>query len=224
MTPRVVTKRPDVGFTLVELLVVMAIIGILFGLVAPAIGRGRATAQASACLSRMRNLGVAVGQYADDHDDRFPRSQHSAFACNELPWGRSIANYLGESPSSWPVLLKGAYHCPTDRRRDAWSYGLNVYFELGPEDDYQGKPDTWRHRRDVPRPAATILFAENDSQADHIMPNFWASSADTVDVASKRHRRSSNYVFTDGHAAGHEFATLYDPGNGVDGWNPSTAR
>ena len=212
------------GFTLVELLVVMAIIGLLLALLVPAVGRGRSSAVSSACRDRMRQLGLAVGQFADDNEDLFPRSQHSSFTYNELPWGRTIARYLGADSGSWRTLLAGVYHCPGDARPNAWSFGLNVYYELGPEDDYNGKPDTWRHRRDVPRPAATIVHAENASSADHIMPNFWVSPGDTEDVAQTRHRGLANYTFADGHVESRVFATVYDPAKGVDAWNPSTAR
>ena len=48
--------------------------------------------------------------------------------------------------------------------------GLAV-FEVGDDDDYAGKPRP-RRSAQVPRPAATILFAENNSAADHIMAHF----------------------------------------------------
>lgn len=214
---------PVRAFTLVELLVVMAIIGLLVALLVPAIGRGRSSAQSAACLPQMKQLGLAAEQFADDSEDLFPRSQHSAFTYNELPWERSIARYLGASSDAWRQLLRGVYHCQADTRRDRLSYGLNVYFELGPDDDYNGKPDTWRHRRDVPHPGATVLFAENASDADHIMPNFWISARDAEDVASTRHRRTANYVFVDGHAESRTFDAIYAPAKGLDCWNPSTA-
>jgi len=208
------------AFTLIEMLVVIAIIAVLAALVAPALMRSRDSALSIHCLNNMRQIGTAVMLFADAHDDCFPRSQHSAFAHGELTWARSVAPYLGSSTTAWKDLLDSVYHCPSDPRAATLSYGLNVYFELGPDDDYPGYPMTWRRRFDVTSPSATILIAENDSLADHIMPNFWSSPGDAVDVASKRHNDKANYIFADGHAEARAFNTIYDPANSIDAWHP----
>ncbi|HEY5910437.1 MAG TPA: prepilin-type N-terminal cleavage/methylation domain-containing protein [Verrucomicrobiae bacterium] len=213
------------AFTLIELLVVIAIIALLASMLLPALARAKDSARGSQCLSQMRQLGLAVRLYADEHSDEFPRSQHSAFAFSQLPWGRAIAPQLGASENRWTNLLAGVYHCPADQRPAAWSYGQNVYFELTPDtDDYTGSPRTWRRTASVPKPVATILQAENLSGADHIMPHFWLSLQDASDVASRRHKNRSNYNFADGHAAAVRLLTTYNPTNCVDLWNPSLAQ
>jgi prepilin-type N-terminal cleavage/methylation domain-containing protein/prepilin-type processing-associated H-X9-DG protein len=211
------------AFTLIELLVVMAIIAVLAALLLPALGRARASARAAQCLSQLRQLGLATRLYAEDNHDQPPRSQHSAFANHQLAWGRALAPQLGVKDAGWTNLLYTLYHCPADPRRQPWSYGLNVYFELGPDDDYLGKPQTWRRLTQIPRPSATILFAENASRADHIMAHFWMTPADAVDVATNRHAAKANYLFADGHGSPLPFARTYDP-PALDLWNPSLAR
>jgi prepilin-type N-terminal cleavage/methylation domain-containing protein/prepilin-type processing-associated H-X9-DG protein len=212
------------GFTLIELLVVLALIALLAALLLPALSRAKEAARATQCLGQLRQLGVAVRLYADDHDDTFPRSQHSAATHGELPWGRALAPLLGGTTTHWTHLLTGVYRCPNDRRANAWSYGLNVYFELGPEDDYFGNPATWRRTAQVPRPAATILFSENAGNADHIMPNYWGGVGDTGDVAKDRHTGRGNYVFVDGHVKARRFHETWDPSLTVDIWHPLRAR
>lgn len=223
--------RAGNGFTFIELLVVIAIIALLAALLLPALSRAKESARSTQCLSQMRQIGLAVRLYADGHDDEFPRSQHSAFAHGQLPWGRAIAPELGQGDMAWTNLLTGLYHCPSDPRKGAWSYGQNVYFELNPEnDDYTGSPQTWRRVANVPKPSATILQAENSSGAsgsmgaDHIMAHFWTSPQDASDVEPRRHRARSNYSFGDGHAHGRDFATTYAPEKNVDLWNPSLAQ
>jgi general secretion pathway protein G len=200
-------------------LVVIAIIAVLAALLLPALSKAKESARSIQCLSQMRQIGLAVRLYAEDNNDEFPRSQHSAFAHGQPTWGRAIAPQLGVSDTTWTNLLHGIYHCPTDKRTTPWSYGMNVYFELGPDDDYTGKPQTWRRWSHIPQPTATIVFAESASSADHIMPNFWVTTADAADVDAKRHRGKANYAFVDGHSQLLPFSQIYAPPK-VDLWNP----
>src|SRR5689334_7480031 len=55
------------GFTLIEMLVVIALMAILAGLVLPALGRSKASAQRIKCVSNLRQLGLATQLYWDDN-------------------------------------------------------------------------------------------------------------------------------------------------------------
>ena len=116
------------AFTLIELLVVIAILAVLAALMLPALSRVKESARSAQCLSQMCQLGFAVRLYAEENEDAFPRSQHSAFSHGQLTWGRAVASDLGGTMVNWSNLLTGVYHCPKDPRAIAWSYGLNVYF------------------------------------------------------------------------------------------------
>jgi prepilin-type N-terminal cleavage/methylation domain-containing protein/prepilin-type processing-associated H-X9-DG protein len=65
-------RRLTAGFTLIELLVVIAIIAILAAILFPVFAQAREKARATACLSNLKQLGLAVLQYNEDYDENFP--------------------------------------------------------------------------------------------------------------------------------------------------------
>lgn len=65
------------GFTLIELLTVIAIIGILAAILIPVVGSVRESARVGACGAQLRDLGLAVHLYAEDHGDAVPPNIHN---------------------------------------------------------------------------------------------------------------------------------------------------
>jgi len=62
------------GFTLLELLVVMGIIAVVAAVLLPALSAARRRARRVACMSNLRQLGIALGLYLHDFDGYFPQS------------------------------------------------------------------------------------------------------------------------------------------------------
>ena len=66
------TSQKKQGFTLIELLVVIAIIAILAALLLPALASAKESARSAKCLSNMRQVGLGIYMYKDDHEDHLP--------------------------------------------------------------------------------------------------------------------------------------------------------
>ncbi|MCX6971609.1 MAG: prepilin-type N-terminal cleavage/methylation domain-containing protein [Verrucomicrobia bacterium] len=219
-----------VGFTLVELLVCVAVIGVLAAILVPALARSMDAAQLTRCRSAMRGLSQGVLLWASDHEGELPRSSHSAFGYQQRGWAKSILPYLGEpdNPDSamWLAAQKRYFRCPADiSRKSGLSYGLNAFFELDPGfDDYQGSPQQWRRLASIPKPTRTILLAEVPAAADHVMAHFWEEGGVGYDVDIDRHDGKSQFAFADGHVELLPIDMTFDPAKGINHWNPSLAR
>lgn len=223
------------AFTLVELLVVIGILALLISVLMPALSGARRASKATACLSNLRQIGMATMMYINDAKGRFPRSSHSALASNVMPWGYALVPYLtgkpyaGPADLSWNKLFNSLYRCPADDRTDRYSYGKSVWFELtGPEiGELVGAADgpTYYRITDVRASSATVLFGELDSgsMGDHIMAHFWYIGG-APEVDKKRHGKTSNYVFVDGHAEARTFETTFELTRKIDSWDPAKAR
>ena len=100
-------SRP--GFTLVELLVVIALIATLAGLLLPTLGRAKESGRAAVCLSNLHQIGLALQMYAQDNRNRLPYMRdQSLTATNELPGPNVVlSNYVGNA-----LILR----CPSDRQ------------------------------------------------------------------------------------------------------------
>lgn len=216
------------GFTLIELLVVISLITLLIGLLAPSLARARGAARTVKCLSQLRTLGACTQMYADAHKDAMPRSQHSALPNRVAPWGYAFYEYLEGAgyeaeDDRWLAVFNGAYRCPHDRRRERWSYGYNVYYELTAAETL-GR--TWTRLTRIPAPSASVLFGEllPSASADHAMAHFWVQYQAPPEIDPRRHGDGSGVVHADGSAVSRPFSVFFDRSLGIDQYNPATAR
>ncbi len=211
------------AFTLVELLVVIAVIGVLVALLLPAVQAARAAARRTQCANNMRQLGLAIHQYADVHKGLFPNMWHDKKITTS--WIYVLAPHM-ESVDE--VRL-----CPEDLMRieqkssRLTSYVLNGYLRKPTSTELLVYPEIARdfasNFNQLAETHSTMVMFEAgdlvDQQFDHIHSWEWfteeyptaaerwdriadekADERDTGEVAVNRHNGGmANYLYADGH-------------------------
>ena len=123
------TRTPRRGFTLMELLIVIAIIALLISILLPMVTRAREMANRTVCLSNIRQLQIGWIAYANEHKGHFCTAEiDTPYLWRNLPtndqsggWlnGPGMRDDLVDFPSSrmWPYVHDiNVYYCPNDAR------------------------------------------------------------------------------------------------------------
>jgi prepilin-type N-terminal cleavage/methylation domain-containing protein/prepilin-type processing-associated H-X9-DG protein len=137
------------AFTLIELLIVIAVIAILAAILFPVFAQAREKARQASCTSNMKQLGQVMMMYVQDHDERYAPTFYPS-ADQRGHWANLMIPYLGQGNQLWPG---GIMICPSALYKTR-SYALSD--ELGGQ-----------AQAAVPRPAEVVLFAETVQVKDY---------------------------------------------------------
>ena len=135
------TKLRHYGFTIIELLVVVSIIGLLLSLLIPAVGKARESALTTQSLANLRNMSSACASYGADWTDRQPTYMYDEFAQHITALGpNATTEYQSKTGSCPPSLIVGwggYVNCNSKRNEvGIWAYWTPCDATVGRSGDY----------------------------------------------------------------------------------------
>lgn len=221
LTPRAVFSFSQGGFTLVELLAVVAIVMVLAGLSTRAARAAKSKTQGVRCIHNLRGLQMAMALYASDHDDLVVwnaaylrqswvasgdySSKPGTEGCTNTQWlvDRHFASFADYIPSA------EIYHCPGDKTRiliqgrsQSWvrSYGASFFqrkmndFDAAVSESGEAVPLSMHRTFDEVHPG--YLFELN---------GVFVQEHRFVTFPAYRHNHAGSFAFADGHVELHRW-------------------
>ena len=202
-------------FTLIELLVVVAIIGILASLLLPVLGRARKESKRAVCLSKLKQMSLAIRMYADDNDQYAPSDVDQT---DERWYDRlHLSHYLPSANTAFRSCLSGVL-VDADWKATLAVNGLLIEEQFSAETPYDLKTS---------HPAETMLIMDSYKFLRRQFPGSFTLEKlvdSDLQLRTARHNGKANTLFIDGHAEAQTSSQLMfsagtDPNSNF--WNPA---
>lgn len=208
------TRSSSAGFTLVELLAVIGIVGILAAIIIPVVGSVRETARVSHCGANMRGIWIGMELYSQNNRGYYPNATDTAAV---TPRGRDYVDRI--VAGGYMEDNRAAAVCPGDPAvRDNLapiSDGPRSYYLTVPAMAPGYASTNRRHKSAIPnaskvgmivefhngQPAADRVRVRNRGEADFGVGWDIVSSDDRAKITSAHRDGARNVVYADGHLA-----------------------
>jgi prepilin-type N-terminal cleavage/methylation domain-containing protein/prepilin-type processing-associated H-X9-DG protein len=200
------------GFTLIELLVVIAIIAVLAAILFPVFARARENARRASCQSNLKQIGLAVVQYTQDYDEKYPmHNPDDPIGYNAIVWDYATSTRLNWNDAIQPYLKNWQiYRCPSAPKNSTYPPNGNS------SSSYMGNGVVFRRPGTaqidsavsvavIPETSKTILVHEAANASNQSAVNPRKALNDTffycpLDVSHDlMHFDGGNLLFCDGH-------------------------
>lgn len=242
------SKSAFKGFTLIEILVVVAIIALLAAILFPVFARARESARKASCQSNLHQIGLAILQYSQDYDEKMmPICTNCAWSTNtdRLYWYGVVDQ--SSSPSQmtsnegllFPYMKNSQVGvCPSfDLARESTGqtgYGFNANY-LSPYNSTTGDPQPVSLAA-IEEPSRTVLMADSARWNTMVSPAALEPSTDLSPPADTdppsyagnyptfhaHHNGTGNVLWADGHVKARK--PVYRSGSFGYGYNADDFR
>ncbi|MDR1280687.1 MAG: prepilin-type N-terminal cleavage/methylation domain-containing protein [Opitutaceae bacterium] len=205
------------AFTLIELLTVIAIIGILAAIIIPVTGRVRASARTTKCLSSLRQIGVASQAYAAENKDRITPGFYPTDNSDPLSlytFVGILAPYTGwQNPSASDTafaslaVIPSIFFCP--ERQDQWGYSLKLEYLSWPGGSWA---KGWKTLGQATHASRTVFITESTLQDGNKWRPFvmWNASSGWPTPDYRHPGDVANTLWLDGHVSAEKESRLGD--------------
>lgn len=184
------------GFTLIEILIVLAIIALLAAILFPVFAKVRERGRTTACASNMRQIGTAFAMYTADHDGWMPLITYTSQVC---AWPDRLLPYIKSNQIFWcPSFPRGEYQpgCPTSACDAQGCTNYHGSYQSNPLIHSSGtQPET------ICTHPATTIYSVDGLGGDFTMYGNTVTSIQDMETGGVRFRHSdgANALFVDGH-------------------------
>ncbi len=206
-----VSSRKSLNFTLIELLIVVAIIAILAGMLLPALNQARARGKAISCVSNLKQLGTAFAMYVDSNGGYYPTLGKNAPDNNGYKnWYHAISASEGLKGKVWacPGFNSDPANPPYENNLPTSNihYGYNRKYFAGTDLNNE-LVDKSMNINQLKYPAEAYVAIDSriggyQDRGSHAMLAYKSTGTDVAQgQAHPRHSKSVNILYGDGRSA-----------------------
>ena len=204
-------------FTLIELMVVIAIIAILASMLLPALSKAREASQKGVCLNNLKQVGILINLYCDDNAEAFPHSLDQV--APQKQWYHYLLPYLGnytqiymssggikKIPPPHPTQI---FRCPSGPTLYAGYADFSINGDIFPYRKSNGTYtvaatgfDTLNFRTKLHKDISRTLFLADRKEGSTGLDSISNTKPSYVYCRIEyRHGGGGNCLFADGHAS-----------------------